>query len=97
MPERYDAPVPQRNWRKWCFAYAAHFLTGVISGFGLGLACGGYLPGAFAGSVSLLVFTRQTVEYMRRNDTPGRDMGDHLAGVLTGGLTAAGLRLGGLL
>ena len=95
--ERYDAPVPQRDWRRWGFAYAAHFATGSISGFGLGLACGGYLPGAFAGSISLLVFTRQTVEAWRRNDTPGRDMGDHLAGVLLGGLTATALRLGGLL
>ena len=34
--------------------------------------------------LSILVVARQTVEFLRRNDTPGRDLGDHLTGYFLG-------------
>jgi len=34
-----------------------------------------------------MVAVRQTVEFIRRGDTPGRDLGDHLVG-FTAGLVA---------
>ena len=95
---RWGEAVPQRDWRRWGFAYAAHFATGVISGAGVGAAVAG-APGltALSATISGLVMTRQTVEWLRRNDTPGRDMGDHIAGYLVGflgGIAAARVVLG---
>ena len=73
--------IPKRNWRKWWYAYGAHMLTGAISGgftaFAVSVNEWTY---AFAIALSVLCFWRQTVEYLRRNDTPGRDMGDHITG-----------------
>ena len=34
--------------------------------------------------ITLSVLTRQTVEFLRRNDTPARDIGDHIAGMVLG-------------
>ena len=73
--------VPDRNWRKWGLAYIAHAATGALSGAGVGAALAFTEP-AFALSflLSVLVMVRQTVEYLRRYDTPGRDLGDHIVG-----------------
>ena len=32
----------------------------------------------------ILVVARQTVEFLRQNDTPGRDLGDHITGYVVG-------------
>ena len=87
------APVPPRDWKRWKFAYAAHFLTGCISGAGVGFAVStGYLPAALSHLLSLRSDWRQTVEWARRRDadTPGRDMGDSIAGWCVGFLAGVG-------
>ena len=82
-------PVPPRNWRKWGYAYLAHATTGAISGAGVGWAIGASEPLYFGAlAVIVLSFTRQTVEYLRRGDTPGRDMGDSLTGFVCAGVGA---------
>ena len=77
--------VPARNWVKWGYAYAAHAFTGLISGGGIGLAMATGDPvWALSYLVTVTVMVRQTVEYLRRHDTPGRDIGDHLIGLVAG-------------
>lgn len=78
-------PVPKRNWSKWWYAYAAHVVTGITSGGGIGIAIGVNEPvWALTFLITVTVIARQTVEYLRRNDTPGRDLGDHLIGLFAG-------------
>lgn len=97
--ERWLQPVPPRNWRRWGGAYAAHFMTGLIAGFGVGFAAGAtpaagnplYLAAALSQLLSIRSDLRQTVESIRRNDTPGRDMGDSIAGWCIGLLSGAGV------
>ena len=85
-------PVPARNWGKWWYAYIAHFATGAISGAGVGAAISTGNPiYALAFLVSVLVQVRQTIEFLRRFDTPGVDLGDHLAGFVCAGLITAGV------
>ena len=79
---RWKDPVPPRDWKRWGFAYAAHFTTGVISGLGPVL---GALLGQPTLTASIIltaaVCARQGLEWGRRNDTPGRDIGDHIIGL----------------
>ena len=85
---RWQQPIPARDWRRWGGAYAAHFMTGMIAGFGVGFAAGAvgssgnakYGFAALSHLLSIRSDIRQTVESIRRNDTPGRDMGDSIAG-----------------
>ena len=92
---QHKEPVPPRNWKKWAIAYIAHGLTGAMSGAGVGFAVGiGDPVYALTFLVSVLVCTRQTLEYLRRNDTPGRDLGDHLTGfALTLALTTLAITM----
>ena len=68
MDNRYT--IPKRNWKRYGFAYIAHGLQG--------LACGYLLKRK--PRISLvgtgLYFGYQTLEFLRRRDTPGRDTQD---------------------
>ena len=77
--KRWDVPVPKENWKKWWWAYSAHFATGAIAG--AGLAYGGDVAPYFV-IIPALVVCRQTVEFLRRNDTPGRDLAHHMTGFI---------------
>ena len=78
--------IPERNWRKWWLGYLAHAATGAMSGAGVGLAITtGELSYALTFTLSFHVMVRQTVEFLRRHDTPGRDLGDHITGYVVGG------------
>ena len=73
--------VPERNYRKYWLAYIAHAATGALSGAGVATAIATGNPiYALSYLITLQVQVRQTVEYLRRHDTPGRDLGDNLAG-----------------
>ena len=79
---RWKDPIPPRDWKRWGLAYAAHFTTGLLSGAGLVLTALG-APAVIAATlaVTAAVCARQGLEWGRRNDTPGRDVGDHLIGL----------------
>ena len=88
-------PVPPRNWRRWGFAYFAHAATGAIAGAGVGFAVGaGYWPATLTHLLAIRSDWRQYVEFLRREDTPGRDMGDSIAGYCCGLL--AGFAVGAI-
>ena len=89
--------LPSRNWRKWGVAYVAHAATGFFSSSGSIISLDQgliYLTPAFI-QLSLLVCWRQYVEFLRRNDTPGRDLGDHIIGFGAG--IAAGMLVSSLI
>ena len=79
-----DVPDREKRYYKW---YFVHALTGFIGGFGMVVT-----PVHFEEATLVLPFAmlpgmvaiRQTVEFLRRNDTPGRDLGDHLTGFVIG-------------
>ncbi len=79
--------LPGRSLREWWWAYLLHGGTGFVAAFGMivaPLATGeAVLVIPFAG-LSAMVGLRQTVEFIRRGDTPGRDLGDHLTGFVFG-------------
>ena len=93
--KRWQVPLQKLDFKKWWYAYIAHGLMGFICSagtltFALGLTWfGAEFPQvplaivAFA-PVTFYCFFRQTVEFMRRNDTPGRDMEHHLIGYVVG-------------
>lgn len=79
-------PVPPRDWARWWWAYLLHALTGFVASTGMLVA-----PAYFGdpsivpfAMLPVLVAARQTIEFLRRWDTPGRDMGDHLTGFVIG-------------
>ena len=79
---RWLQKLPERDWGKWGVAYLAHGATGAVASAGsiISIVEGPFLlflPFLF---LSGLVCWRQYVEYLRRNDTPGRDLGDHIVG-----------------
>ena len=84
--QRWKAPLQPENWRRWWFAYLAHMATGAIAAAGMLIAPVELHPVAslpFA-LLTLMVWVRQTVEFIRRNDTPGRDLQHHMMGYLVG-------------
>ena len=76
-----------RDWEKHALPYIVHFMTGLIASTGMMLVTVWQgkpeLVVPFFG-LSLLVISRQTVEFLRRGDTPGRDLGDHIRGFAIG-------------
>ena len=89
---RWSNPIPKRNWHKWGVAYVSHMTTGAIA------QCGAVLGAALidpflltAVAIHLLVIARQGLEFMRRNDTPGRDLMDHIIGAVIGWGAAAAI------
>ena len=74
-----------REWRKYGAWYLVHMFTGAVAAAGMIVSATsepiGIVP--FAG-VTGLVMVRQTVEFLKRRDTPGRDLGDHLTGYVFG-------------
>ena len=85
--EHHVPDVPPRDHEKWGVAYWAHRATGFIAAAGMMT-----IP-TFTGNIALVVpfglltfvvCVRQTVEFMRRRDTPGRDLEDHIYGFIAG-------------
>lgn len=90
-------PIPPRDWARWWWAYLLHALTGLVASSGMLVAPVHYgdlsiVPFAM---LPVLVAVRQALEFARRGDTPGRDLGDHLVGFVVG-LFAAPAALAGL-
>ena len=86
MTLRWKTPLQPENWRRWWFAYLAHMVTGAIAAAGMLIAPVelhelAWLPFAL---LTLMVWVRQTVEFLRRNDTPGRDLQHHMMGYVAG-------------
>ena len=77
--KRWQQRIPARDWGRWWLAYAAHGGTGALAM--LLILSGQPVAGCL---VTLAVLTRQTVEFLRRNDTPARDIGDHITGMVLG-------------
>ena len=79
---RWRDRLPGRDWERWGVAYIAHALTGFISSCGTIIAIDQLEIALVIPFVALsaLVCWRQYVEFLRRNDTPGRDLGDHIVG-----------------
>lgn len=79
-------PVPPRDWSRWWWAYAAHWCTGFVAACGMLVApvLAGHLAIVPFAMLPVLVSVRQIVEFLRRWDTPGRDLGDHLTGFVAG-------------
>ena len=89
MKARWMVPVPPVNWRRWWPAYLGHALEGalaaaaMIAGPALWPAFAKYLFGAgallLAGSI-----TAQCLGFLRKNDTPSRDVHHVLLGYCAG-------------
>ena len=100
--ERWQVPLQEDDWGKWWYAHVAHAATGNIAAAGMLIAPFELHPLAivpFAG-LTLHVAWRQYVEFLRRNDTPGRDLQWHLIGYVSGlaeGVGWLGVRLAGLI
>ena len=66
-------PIPPRNWRKHGVFYVAHAASGAL--VAIGIMFGGPIRTlALAWLAIRLVY--QWLEFERRGDTPGRDVGD---------------------
>ena len=87
MQPRRD--LPPGSWSKHRVPYITHIFVGFAAAFGM--VVGPALEGAILAVpfVMLVVFicVRQTVEFMRRRDTPGRDLQHYMMGFM-GGLIA---------
>ena len=71
--------IPPRNWKRWGLAYASHWLVGAV----LGVLIAGLAPVVgCAGLAIILVY--QWVEFLRRGDTPARDILDYGVGFAVG-------------
>lgn len=89
---RWMHKIPARDWSKWWYAYLSHAGTGLIASCGAILVVRqaveegpvwlGLLP-VFLW-LSAMVLWRQYVEFLRHNDTPGRDLQDHMIGYAAG-------------
>ena len=92
---RFGGPsVKARNWEEHWVGYLTHWATGFIAATGmLTIPVWQHEPVLFVPflTLSFLVATRQTVEFLRRGDTPGRDIGDHIRGVGAGLVTGVAL------
>ena len=86
--------LPKGDLKKHGIDYAVHFLVGFAAA--LGMLVGPALENAVVAVpfVMLVVFicVRQTVEFMRRRDTPGRDLQHYMMGYM-GGLGIGALLL----
>ena len=86
--KRWMVPLPLEDWKKHWKDYLSHGGTGVIAAAGM-LIAPLYFPFpelvfiAF-GMVTPAVYARQYIEFLRRNDTPGRDLKHHLMGYVLG-------------
>ena len=78
--------MPPEDWREHGVSYVAYMATGVIAAAGMLIAPVelhqlAWMPFAL---LTLMVWVRQTVEFLRRNDTPGRDLQHHMMGYVAG-------------
>ena len=86
MTPRWKTPLAPENWRRWWFAHLSHMATGMIAAAGMLIAPVelhqlAWIPFAL---LTLMVWVRQMVEFLRRNDTPGRDLQHHMMGYVAG-------------
>ena len=92
--DRWKEEVPEENWKKWGYAYIAHMATGFIAALGMMTVPfyfdAWYLVIPFAG-LTILSMTRQTIEFLRQNDTPGRDFQHIMMGYVPGLLLGVAL------
>ena len=81
---RWRQRLPRARFVDYLFNYPAHVVVGFLAGAGMLL--GGEFIGVWIPFALLLglVIVRQTVEFVRRNDTPGRDLGQTMAGLILG-------------
>ena len=89
--------LPKGSWRQHMVPYLTHIFVGFAAAFGM--VVGPALEGPILATpfVMLVVFicVRQTVEFMRRRDTPGRDLQHYMMGYMVG-LVAGALSLLGI-
>lgn len=95
--QRWQVPVPKVDFRKWWYGYLGHGLEGAIAavtmvvGPFLWPGIGAYLFGTgallFGGSI-----IAQWLGFLRKNDTPGRDVHHIIIGFILG-LLASGIVL----
>ena len=92
--DRWQVKLPERNWRRWWWAYGLHGATGCIAAGGTTIAVshGEVALAAPFLWLSAMVLWRQYLGFLRKNDTPGRDVGDHMIGFVLG--LAAGVAAG---
>lgn len=82
--------VPPRD-RKHAVPYMVHRGTGAFASLGMAIAPSWgewHLVVPFA-MIPVIVCSRQAIEFLRRGDTPGRDLEDHLTGFCVGLIVAA--------
>ena len=72
------------NWKRYWKEHLVHISTGALAGWCLATGH----PAAGAGILGM-IWVRQSLEYMKRHDTPGIDLAYHLGGLVLG--TVAGL------
>ena len=83
---RYRKALPPGEWKHIC-GYVSHFATGFIAAAGMIIAPAWEGEAVLVvpfGLLTAAVLTRQTVEFMRRGDTPGRDLHHHIMGFVAG-------------
>lgn len=69
--------IPPRDWRRWWYGYIGHFLLGVLTAVML------ITDWTMTGLGFLLAYVAyQGFSYLRKKDTPGRDVGDFMAGLI---------------
>lgn len=82
--------LPPRSWRRHWSGYLGHGLIGVAVALGIFLG-GVWLVLAITGLVIQLTY--QGLSFLRKRDTPGRDVGDVFAGYLIAIIVIVGLIL----
>jgi len=89
--------LPAGSWREHTVPYFTHIFVGFAAAFGMVVSPALEGPILAVPFVMLFVFicVRQTVEFMRRRDTPGRDLQHYMMGYMVG-LIAGALALVGL-
>lgn len=72
----FSKPMPARDWRRHSVDYLLHVLLGLAAALSLGLD-----TWAVYGVLGTAIFlTYQVVEFLRRGDTPARDIFDFALG-----------------
>lgn len=86
VKERWKIPIPKPDWGVWWKEYLTKYVCGFICGGGAVYATDRF---GFEYAVVFLILpfihvSRQALEFMRRNDTPGRDLEYFVTGMYLG-------------
>ena len=97
MTARWRVPVPPLNLRRWWYGYLGHALEGALAAGAMvaGPVLWPSLPAPLFGAGALLFagsIAAQWMGFLRKNDTPGRDVHHVLLGYCVG-LLASGVWL----